>query len=38
MGLIERLMGKPTEVRATPISDALSLPGGGRKKPNLMND
>ncbi|MGA2386477.1 MAG: helix-turn-helix domain-containing protein [Candidatus Bathyarchaeia archaeon] len=25
MGLIERLMGKPTEVRATPISDALSL-------------
>jgi sugar-specific transcriptional regulator TrmB len=25
MGLIERLMGKPTEVRATPISDALSF-------------
>ena len=25
MGLIERLIGKPTEVRATPISDALSL-------------
>jgi sugar-specific transcriptional regulator TrmB len=25
MGLIERLMGKPAEVRATPISDALSL-------------
>ena len=25
MGLIERLLGKPTEVRATPISDALSL-------------
>ena len=25
MGLIERLMGKPTEVRATRISDALSL-------------
>ena len=25
MGLIERLMGKPTEVRAMPISDALSL-------------
>jgi sugar-specific transcriptional regulator TrmB len=24
-GLIERLLGKPTEVRATPISDALSL-------------
>src|SRR5674476_1088370 len=25
MGLIERLLGKPTEIRATPISDALSL-------------
>ena len=25
MGLIERLMGKPTVIRATPISDALSL-------------
>ena len=25
MGLVERLLGKPTEVRATPISDALSL-------------
>ena len=25
MGLIERLMGKPAEVRATPISDALSF-------------
>ena len=25
MGLIERLLGKPTEVRATRISDALSL-------------
>jgi sugar-specific transcriptional regulator TrmB len=25
MGLIERLLGKPTEVRAAPISDALSL-------------
>src|SRR4030066_1039972 len=25
MGLIERLLGKPTEVRATPISDALSF-------------
>jgi len=25
MGLIERLIGKPTKVRATPISDALSL-------------
>jgi sugar-specific transcriptional regulator TrmB len=25
MGLIERLMGKPTEIRATPISDALSF-------------
>src|SRR5512135_1739388 len=25
MGLIERLMGKPTEIRATRISDALSL-------------
>jgi sugar-specific transcriptional regulator TrmB len=25
MGLVERLMGKPAEVRATPISDALSL-------------
>jgi sugar-specific transcriptional regulator TrmB len=25
IGIIERLLGKPTEVRATPISDALSL-------------
>jgi sugar-specific transcriptional regulator TrmB len=25
MGLIERLLGKPTEIRATPISDALNL-------------
>ncbi len=25
MGLIERLLGKPAEIRATPISDALSL-------------
>jgi sugar-specific transcriptional regulator TrmB len=25
MGLIERLLGKPTEIRATPISDALSF-------------
>jgi sugar-specific transcriptional regulator TrmB len=25
MGLVERLLGKPTEVRATPISDALSF-------------
>ena len=25
MGLVERLMGKPAEIRATPISDALSL-------------
>jgi sugar-specific transcriptional regulator TrmB len=25
MGLVERLLGKPAEVRATPISDALSL-------------
>ena len=25
MGLIERLMGKPTVIRATPISDALSF-------------
>jgi len=25
MGLIERLMGKPTEIRATPISDALTF-------------
>ena len=25
MGLIERLMGKPIEIRATPISDALSF-------------
>jgi sugar-specific transcriptional regulator TrmB len=25
MGLIERLLGKPTEVRATPISDALTF-------------
>jgi sugar-specific transcriptional regulator TrmB len=25
LGLIERLMGKPTEIRATPISDALSF-------------
>ena len=25
MGLIEKLMGKPTVVRATPISDALSF-------------
>ncbi|MGD0204801.1 MAG: helix-turn-helix domain-containing protein [Candidatus Bathyarchaeia archaeon] len=25
MGLIERLIGKPTEVRATPISDALTF-------------
>jgi sugar-specific transcriptional regulator TrmB len=25
MGLIERLMGKPTQIRATPISDALSF-------------
>jgi sugar-specific transcriptional regulator TrmB len=25
MGLIERLLGKPSEVRATPISDALTL-------------
>jgi sugar-specific transcriptional regulator TrmB len=25
MGLIERLLGKPTEIQATPISDALSL-------------
>ena len=25
MGLIERLMGKPVEIRATPISDALTF-------------
>jgi sugar-specific transcriptional regulator TrmB len=25
MGLIERLLGKPAEIRATPISDAISL-------------
>jgi sugar-specific transcriptional regulator TrmB len=25
LGLIERLLGKPTEIRTTPISDALSL-------------
>src|SRR4030042_5703547 len=25
MGLIERLLGKPSEVRATPISDALTF-------------
>src|SRR3989304_193906 len=25
MGLIEKLMGKPTQIRATPISDALSF-------------
>jgi sugar-specific transcriptional regulator TrmB len=25
MGLVERLLGKPTEIRATPISDALSF-------------
>ena len=25
MGLIERLLGKPAEIRATPISDALSF-------------
>ena len=25
MGLIERLMGKPAQIRATPISDALSF-------------
>ncbi len=25
MGLIERLMGKPARIRATPISDALSF-------------
>ena len=25
MGLIERMLGKPTEIRATPISDALSF-------------
>ena len=25
MGLVERLLGKPAEIRATPISDALSL-------------
>ena len=25
MGLIERLLGKPTEIRATPISDALNF-------------
>ena len=25
MGLIERFIGKPTEIRATPISDALSF-------------
>jgi len=25
LGLIERLLGKPTEIRATPISDALSF-------------
>src|SRR4030067_1135420 len=25
MGLIEKLMGKPTEIRATPISDALTF-------------
>src|SRR5665647_547671 len=25
MGLVERLLGKPTQIRATPISDALSF-------------
>jgi uncharacterized pyridoxamine 5'-phosphate oxidase family protein len=31
MGLVERLLGKPAEVRATPISDALSLLGAEEK-------
>ena len=32
MGLIERLLGKPSRIRATPISDALSLPSCGREE------
>ena len=32
MGLIERLLGKPTEIRATLISDSLSSTCGGRKR------
>ena len=32
MGLIEKLLGKPTEVRATPISDALSFLVAEEKK------
>ena len=32
MGLIERLLGKPTEIRATPISDALTFLVAEEKK------
>ena len=32
MGLIERLLGKPTEIRATPISDALTFLMAEEKK------
>jgi sugar-specific transcriptional regulator TrmB len=32
MGLVERLLGKPAEIRATPISDALSLLVAEEKK------
>jgi sugar-specific transcriptional regulator TrmB len=32
MGLIERLLGKPTEIRATPVSDALTFLLGEEKK------
>ena len=32
MGLIERLLGKPTHIRATPISDALSFLVAEEKK------
>ena len=36
MGLIEKLLGKPSKIRATPISDALTFLVAEEKR-NLMN-